>query len=138
MDDSLASVPVPISSRPGTSNALVLLRIIRFRNAFLSPAAGGLAVDCCTPFFLIRSTVTPFLGGPEVDVFFFAGAGSAFGAVVEKGCVWSHCGLLMADASLPKEHKWRFGRGGIVKDTIHVFGDEFDAEMETAMKSLGD
>lgn len=43
-------------------------------------------MDCCTPFFLIRRIVTPFLGGPDVDVFFFAGAGNAFGVLVENEC----------------------------------------------------
>lgn len=58
-----------------------------------------------------------------MEVFFFAGAGNAFDAVVENECDWCHCGFLMAEISLARmfrEHRWREGRGGIVRDTIDI------------------
>ncbi len=63
-----------MSSIPGTTRALVLLRMTRFRSAFRSPGAGGLVVVTRVRFFIL-SCLTPFCGAEAVALvcFFFAG-----------------------------------------------------------------
>jgi hypothetical protein len=81
---SFRTLSLAKSFNDDTSNALLLLRTIRFRSAFLSPCAGRLPESPVLAFllFFVFSDLTPFLGAATMPFRFGAVAWRA--ADVEK------------------------------------------------------